>query len=209
MPDVDEIVTGRRREGAFAGVMTFMRKLLQSAVVFAVGPILDASGLVRNVKIQPRARVVNTAVTIMLVGSLGLMIFGFIVSLRFKLNRDTHTVLMDEIERFKKQPGTQPTPENRAIVEDLTGWKYEELWGKGKVMKFAAWMPVALALLWLALPLARRKNCATWKGSIAVSSRSSRAMARCFRELATARERSGRRRVQRVSRDGAARGRRR
>ena len=30
MPDVDEIVTGRRREGAFAGVMTFVRKLMQS-----------------------------------------------------------------------------------------------------------------------------------------------------------------------------------
>jgi len=131
MPDVDEIVTGRRREGAFAGVMTFIRKLLQSAVVFAVGPILDASGLLRNVKVQP-VHVVNTAVTIMLIGSLGLMIFGFLVSLRFKLNRDTHTVLMDEIERFKKQPGTQPSPENRAVVEDLTGWKYEELWGKGK-----------------------------------------------------------------------------
>ena len=127
MPDVDEIVTGRRREGAFAGVMTFIRKLLQSGVAFAVGPILDASGLVRSIKIQP-VHVVNTAVTIMLVGSLGLMIFGFLVSLRFKLNRDTHTVLMDEIERFKKQPGTVPTPENRAIVEDLTGWKYEELW---------------------------------------------------------------------------------
>jgi oligogalacturonide transporter len=111
--------------------MTFIRKLLQSAVVFAVGPILDASGLIRNVKIQP-VHVVDTAITIMLVGSLGLMIFGFIVSLRFKLNRDTHTVLMDEIERFKKQPGTHPTPENRAIVEDLTGWKYEELWGRGR-----------------------------------------------------------------------------
>ncbi len=30
MPDVDEIVTGRRREGAFAGVMTFVRKFMQS-----------------------------------------------------------------------------------------------------------------------------------------------------------------------------------
>ena len=55
---------------------------------------------------QQPVHVVNSAVTIMLVGSLGLMIFGFLVSLRFRLNRDTHTVLMDEIERFKKQPGT-------------------------------------------------------------------------------------------------------
>ena len=61
-----------------------------------------------------------------------LRVFGFIVSLRFKLNRHTHAVLMDEIERFKRQPGTEPTPENRAIVEDLSGWKYEALWGKGK-----------------------------------------------------------------------------
>ena len=26
----------------------------------------------------------------------------------------------------------ETTPANRAIVEDLTGWKYEELWGRGR-----------------------------------------------------------------------------
>ena len=41
MPDVDEIVTGRRREGAFAGVMTFVRKLMQSAPIFVVTQILN------------------------------------------------------------------------------------------------------------------------------------------------------------------------
>jgi oligogalacturonide transporter len=60
------------------------------------------------------------------------MAFGFIVSLRFKLNRDTHAVLMGEIDRFKANDPSPPTPENRAIVEDLSGWKYEELWGKGR-----------------------------------------------------------------------------
>jgi oligogalacturonide transporter len=49
--------------------------------------------------------------------------------LRFKLNSETHAVLMAEIDRFKNHPGTQPTPANRAVVEDLTGWKYEDLWG--------------------------------------------------------------------------------
>ena len=44
MPDVDEIVTGRRREGAFAGVMTFIRKLMQSLAIFAVSQILNAAG---------------------------------------------------------------------------------------------------------------------------------------------------------------------
>jgi oligogalacturonide transporter len=131
MPDVDEIVTGRRREGAFAGVMTFVRKLLQSAAIILVGFLLDLGGLVPNTKIQP-APVVDVAVTVMLVGALGLMLFGFLVSLRFKLNSETHAVLMQEIERFKNQPGSEPSPANRAVVEDLTGWKYDELWGKGK-----------------------------------------------------------------------------
>jgi oligogalacturonide transporter len=65
-------------------------------------------------------------------GVLAVLAFGFAVSLRFRLNSDTHAVLMEEIERFRRQPGTEPTPANRAIVEDLTGWRYEHLWGRGR-----------------------------------------------------------------------------
>jgi oligogalacturonide transporter len=100
-------------------------------VAFVVGPILDASGLVRSIKIQP-VHVVNTAVTIMLVGSLGLMIFGFLVSLRFKLNRDTHTVLMDEIERFKKQPGTAAHSREPRGRRGPHGLEIRRTLGKGK-----------------------------------------------------------------------------
>ena len=35
MADVDEIVTARRREGAFAGVMTFTRKMAQAGALIA------------------------------------------------------------------------------------------------------------------------------------------------------------------------------
>jgi oligogalacturonide transporter len=109
--------------------MTFVRKLMQSAAIFAVGLILDAVGLVPNTKVQP-VHVVDSAVLIMIVGSLGVMVFGFVVSLRFKLNRETHAVLMAEIERFKAGERTPASPANRAIVEDLSGWRYEELWGQ-------------------------------------------------------------------------------
>jgi len=131
MADVDEIVTGRRREGSFAGVMTFLRKLLQTIAVLIVTQIFNAAGLVPNAKTQS-PEFVQVVVIVLVAGTLGVLIFGFFVSLRFKLNRVSHAVLMDEIERFKKQPGTQPSPENRRIVEDLSGWKYEELWGRGK-----------------------------------------------------------------------------
>jgi oligogalacturonide transporter len=131
MPDVDEIVTGRRREGAFAGVMTFVRKVMQSAAILLATQILNLAGLVPKTMNQPAA-VVTTVVTIVALGPLLIMLFGFLVSTRFRLNSETHAVLMEEIDRFKTQPGTEPPPANRAVVEDLTGWKYEELWGKGK-----------------------------------------------------------------------------
>jgi oligogalacturonide transporter len=130
MPDVDEIVTGRRREGAFAGVMTFVRKFMQSIAIFAVTQILDASGLVPGRNVQQPQSVIDTVVLLMAVGTLGILAFGFLVSTRFHLNSRTHAVLMEEIERFKARADTEPTEQNRAIVEDLTGWRYEKLWGR-------------------------------------------------------------------------------
>ena len=130
MPDVDEIVTGRRREGAFAGVMTFIRKVMQSAAIFFATQILNLAGLVPRTMDQP-ASVVVTVVTIVAVGPLVILLFGYFVSLRFHLNSVTHGVLMQEIDRFKRGDGSEPPPGHRAIIEDLTGWRYEKLWGRG------------------------------------------------------------------------------
>jgi oligogalacturonide transporter len=131
MADVDEIVTGRRREGAFAGVMTFVRKALQAAAVALVGIILQYGGFVQKAKAQSPAAIETIVLTLGL-GTLVVLAFGFLVSRHFRLNRDTHAVLMEEIERFKVDPNPVPTPGRRAIVEDLSGWKYDELWGKGR-----------------------------------------------------------------------------
>jgi oligogalacturonide transporter len=141
MADVDEIVTGRRREGAFAGVMTFVRKTTQAAAVMGVGLILQAGGFLSGASTQtPQA--VTTIIVVLSVGTLSLLMFGFVVSLRFKLDRNTHAVLMEEIQRFKSQPGTQPAPAQRLIVEDLTGWPYERLWG-AQAPEYSATRPTA------------------------------------------------------------------
>jgi oligogalacturonide transporter len=73
---------------------------------------------------------VQTIVLMLALGTLTLLAFGWVVSLRFKLDRDTHAVLMREIVRFKQEPDPVPDAESRRIVEDLTGWRYEELWGR-------------------------------------------------------------------------------
>ncbi|RJQ09099.1 MAG: MFS transporter, partial [Bacillota bacterium] len=44
--DVDEVVTGRRRQGVYSGVMTFLRKVSSALALFIVGWAIGASGYV-------------------------------------------------------------------------------------------------------------------------------------------------------------------
>jgi oligogalacturonide transporter len=132
MADVDEIVTGKRREGAFAGVMTFVRKATQAAAVALVGLAIEWGGFVSKAATQsPRA--VLTLVLVMLVGTLVMLVFGVAVSLRFGLNRRAHAVLMAEIEHLRAGHRTPSSPEACAVVEDLSGWRYDQLWGNNPV----------------------------------------------------------------------------
>ncbi len=60
--DVDEIYTGRRREGIYAGAMTFSGKILRSIVVFSMGAILSFYGFQSKAHSQPESAVTAIAV---------------------------------------------------------------------------------------------------------------------------------------------------
>lgn len=134
MADVDEIVTGRRREGAFAGVMTFVRKMGQAGAVILVGQIMQAAGFVSGSDIQS-SQAILSIVAVMGVGTLGVLLFGVLVSTRFKLDPASHAILLQEIERFRSGERSPSDPEHKRIVEDLSGWKYERLWGANPVAR--------------------------------------------------------------------------
>jgi oligogalacturonide transporter len=142
LPDVDEAVTGLRREGIFAGVMTLVRKLSQAVAIFAVGWMLDKGGYIPTPKghdpIVQTPDAIHTIVLVMCVGPAVVMLLGLFVALRFKLNAKTHVVLMQEVERLRNGATEPETPESGKVVEDLTGWKYADLWGRKKARKAEA-----------------------------------------------------------------------
>jgi oligogalacturonide transporter len=129
MADVDELVTGRRREGAFAGVMTFVRKVTQSAAVAGVTAVMSFGGFVSGSQVQSE-QAINTLALVLGIGTIAMLIFGVLVSLRFRLNAQTHQVLMTEIDRFKAGGTGTPDAATVAITEDLTGWRHDQLWGR-------------------------------------------------------------------------------
>lgn len=138
LPDVDEAVTGRRREGIFAGVMTLVRKLGQSLAIIFTGWIIDMGGYI-SPKTNPgqvitqTPEAIQTIVLLLTAGPIIVMVLGLIGAWSFRLNDRTHTVLVDEIERLRKGATTADSEENRIIVEDLTGWSYDKLWGNNTV----------------------------------------------------------------------------
>jgi len=132
MADVDEIVTGLRREGSFAGVMTFVRKATQAAAVAGVGFIMQAGGFQSGATVQS-AGAIQTIALLLGVGTVGCLFFGMMVSTRFRLSPATHDVLMREIEHLRGGARTPTSPQAAAVVEDLSGWRYDQLWGRNPV----------------------------------------------------------------------------
>jgi oligogalacturonide transporter len=132
MADVDQIVTGQRREGIFAGVMTFVRKASQAGAVMLVGLLMQHAGFVSGSKTQS-PEVVHTIVMLMVVATLGILIAGVFVSLRFRLTKATHSVLMSEIEHMKGGKRVPSSVANGEIVEALSGMSYSALWGNNTI----------------------------------------------------------------------------
>lgn len=136
LPDVDEAVTGQRREGIFAGVMTMVRKVAQSLAIVATGWLIGLGGYV-SPKSVPGGVVtqtdtaVLTVTLVMVVGPILMMLLGLWAAYRFNLTARTHRVLVDEVDRLRQGHTEPSSPEAQRIVEDLTGWRYDTLWGRG------------------------------------------------------------------------------
>lgn len=128
IPDVDEIITGERREGLFAAVMTFLRKATNGIAAIIVGICLQSSGFVKGAATQPEI-VQHVISYILLFGCGGLTAIALIVTFRFKLNTSTHSILINEIQRLKNNGLKEDVDaKTKVAVESLTGVKYERLW---------------------------------------------------------------------------------
>lgn len=130
IPDIDEMITRQRREGLFAAVMTFSRKTTVAIATFAVGVMLQEGGFVKGSQVQPESAV-NTIAMMLFIGTAGLLLIALWQALTFHLNKKTHKIFVDEVERLKAHGSKQDvTPQARHIVEDLTGYSYDDLWNE-------------------------------------------------------------------------------
>ncbi|MDC7233509.1 MAG: glycoside-pentoside-hexuronide (GPH):cation symporter [Spirochaetales bacterium] len=68
--ELDQVVTGKRREGLYSGVMTFLRKLSSSVAVLAISFLLEVSGYISSTESASVEQPDSAILTIRLVISL-------------------------------------------------------------------------------------------------------------------------------------------
>lgn len=134
IPDIDEMVTGRRREGVYSGVSNFLDVIFTTVEVVLIGIALQYTGFVKNASTQPQATV-DVLLILYTIVPICMILYGIYTSFRFHLTVKTHKILADEVQRLKSG-GLQEeaTAEVKAIVEDLTGFPYEKCWGNNDLM---------------------------------------------------------------------------
>ncbi len=133
MADVDEVVTNRRREGIYAGAMTMAGKLLRASIVSILGFVLAIFGFQSGVHTQPES-VHGAILGIMLIGCCGLALLGIFSSVKMKLTRETHQIVIQELIRIHSGGKMEDVDLNtKKVLEQLTGFPYEKCFGNNNV----------------------------------------------------------------------------
>lgn len=135
IPDVDEMVTGKRREGQYAGVNSTLDILFSTVESLIVGGLLAMTGFVEKSHVQSPATV-HALLVLYTVVPIVLLLIGIIVSYFFKMTTKNHAILLNEIKRLRAGGSMKNVTANtRKVVESLTGFKYEECWGNNNLME--------------------------------------------------------------------------
>jgi len=137
--DIDEAITLKRREGIYNGINGLFGKLATSIESFILGIGLSAFGFIatsakaKKLPAQPASAITGISV-VTIVFPIVLLLIAWVAASRFKLTKETHKLLVDEVERIKAGGSmSDVTPEAKAAVEALTGWKYEQCFGHNNV----------------------------------------------------------------------------
>ena len=133
--DLDEIISNKRREGLYSGVMTFLRKLSSSIAILGISFILDVSGYISTEGsesiTQPESAVLAIRLIITVLPILCLTVAWF-NGYRFPI-RPHNFSMISEYLNFKKNPCEATLPQTDMINElsEMAGQTIDAEGGEG------------------------------------------------------------------------------
>jgi Na+/melibiose symporter-like transporter len=95
--DVEELVSGERKEGLYYGCMTLCYKLSQSVAIFILGTFLDLVRFDSSLPVQPPGTVLALGI-ILAVGCILSIITAILCYSRYKLDREKVTDIQRQLK---------------------------------------------------------------------------------------------------------------
>lgn len=131
LTDVDEMITGRRREGVIGTFNTMVKQITGGVMTFVVGVILDGFGLVTGNKgvfvEQTPAALMGIRVCVAVLPVISAFI-AYIMLRRFKMTKDDHTMIRAAIAMKHKYGSVTLTDYENERCELLSGYKLHNTW---------------------------------------------------------------------------------
>ena len=131
LTDVDELITGRRREGVISTCNTMVKQVVGGVMTFLVGTVLKYFGLVtgnEGVYIQQNdTALLGIRFCVSILPMISAVVAYFLLK-RFKMTKDDHTMIRAAIATKHKYGTVTLTDYERERCELLTGYKLENTW---------------------------------------------------------------------------------
>ncbi len=136
--DIDEAITGRRREGVIGTFNTLIKTCVSTTVQSLVLVILGRFGLVTGSEVteyeksgllyqQSDSALLGVRLCVAII-PIALTLISLYLLHRFKMNRTDHRLICAAVATKHKFGNVTLTEEQIKIVEQITGQKYENTW---------------------------------------------------------------------------------
>jgi GPH family glycoside/pentoside/hexuronide:cation symporter len=99
--EVDELMSGKRQEGIYAGFTVFVRKLSTGLVLAMIGPVLSWSGYAEGAAVQTDSALTAIRLLIALAPAL-LLVVACVVAWYYPLTRQRHAALQAELAHRRR-----------------------------------------------------------------------------------------------------------
>ncbi len=139
LTDVDELITGRRREGVISTFSTLIKKSISGVMAALVGFTLQGFGLVTGDKVsdyekstgtlfaQTDSAVWGVRICVAVIPIVAAVI-ALVLLKHFKMTKDDHTMIRAAVATKKKYGSVTLTEEEKKRCELISGQKLENTW---------------------------------------------------------------------------------
>ena len=127
--DVDEMITGRRREGVIATFSSLIKKTISGLMYAMTGFTLTAFGFVtgKGEITQTASGILGLRITYIFLPAF-FVVLAAISIFQYKMTKQDHEMIKQAIHEKKENGFVVLTPEQIAVCESIAGQKFEDMW---------------------------------------------------------------------------------